>query len=37
MPPGDALETRAPVEHGRRIWTAAAPVVAWLDAHVGAP
>jgi uncharacterized protein (TIGR02453 family) len=36
LPPGDALETRAPVEHARRAWAAAAPVVAWLDAHVGA-
>jgi hypothetical protein len=36
LPPGDALETRAPLDHARRVWAAAAPVVAWLDAHVGA-
>jgi uncharacterized protein (TIGR02453 family) len=36
LPPGDALETRAPLDHARRVWTLAAPVVAWLDAHVGA-
>lgn len=35
LPPGDALETRAPLDHARRVWAAAAPVVAWLDAHVG--
>lgn len=35
VPPGDALETRVPVEHARRVWAAAAPVVAWLDAQVG--
>jgi uncharacterized protein (TIGR02453 family) len=36
LPPGDVLETRAPLEHARRTWAVAAPVVAWLDAHVGA-
>lgn len=35
MPPGDALETRAPVEHARRTWAAAAAVSGWLDTHVG--
>jgi uncharacterized protein (TIGR02453 family) len=35
LPPGDALETRAPIELARRVWLAAGPVVAWLDAHVG--
>jgi uncharacterized protein (TIGR02453 family) len=35
LPPGDALESRAPVEHALRVWATAAPVVAWLDAHVG--
>jgi uncharacterized protein (TIGR02453 family) len=35
LPPGDPLETRAPLDHARRVWGAAAPVVAWLDAHVG--
>jgi uncharacterized protein (TIGR02453 family) len=36
LPPGDALETRAPLDHARRVWADGAPVVAWLDAHVGA-
>jgi uncharacterized protein (DUF2461 family) len=36
LPPGDLLETRAPLDHARRVWAAATPVVAWLDAHVGA-
>ena len=36
LPPGDALETRAPLELARRVWAEAADVVAWLDAHVGA-
>ncbi len=35
MPPGPALETRAPLEHARRTWELAADVTAWLDAHVG--
>lgn len=35
LPPGDALETRAPLELARRVWAEAADVVAWLDAHVG--
>ncbi len=35
MPPGDALETRAPLEHALRVWELAQPAVAWLDAHVG--
>lgn len=35
MPPGDALETRAPLAFAERAWADAAPVVAWLDAHVG--
>jgi uncharacterized protein (TIGR02453 family) len=35
LPPGDALETRAPLEVARRAWREAVPVVAWLDAHVG--
>jgi len=35
LPPGDLLETRAPLEHARRTWAAAAGVRAWLDAHVG--
>lgn len=35
LPPGDALETRAPLELARRAWREAVPVVAWLDAHVG--
>jgi uncharacterized protein (DUF2461 family) len=35
MPPGDALETRAPLAFAERAWAAAAPAVAWLDAHVG--
>ena len=36
LPPGDALETRAPLELARRVWAEAADVVAWLEAHVGA-
>jgi uncharacterized protein (TIGR02453 family) len=36
LPPGDDLETRAPLDHARRVWAEAAPVVAWLDAYVGA-
>jgi uncharacterized protein (TIGR02453 family) len=36
LPPGDALETPAPLDHARRVWAAAASVVAWLDSHVGA-
>jgi uncharacterized protein (TIGR02453 family) len=35
LPPGDALETRAPLEVARRAWREAGPVVAWLDAYVG--
>jgi len=35
LPPGDALETRAPLELARRAWREAEPVVAWLDAQVG--
>ena len=35
LPPGDALETRAPFDFAVRTWAAAAPVVAWLDRHVG--
>ncbi len=35
LPPGDALETRAPIELAHRVWADAAGVVAWLDAHVG--
>ncbi|MFU8889647.1 MAG: DUF2461 family protein [Trueperaceae bacterium] len=35
LPPGDALETRAPLELARRVWAEAAEAVAWLDAHVG--
>lgn len=35
MPPGPALETRAPLEHARRTWELAADVTAWLDMHVG--
>ncbi len=35
LPPGPALETRAPLEHARRTWELAAEVTAWLDAHVG--
>jgi uncharacterized protein (TIGR02453 family) len=35
MPPGDELETRAPLEHALRTWDRSQPVVAWLDAHVG--
>jgi uncharacterized protein (TIGR02453 family) len=36
LPPGDGLETRAPLELALRAWREAGPVVAWLDAHVGA-
>ncbi len=36
LPPGDALETRTPLEFAVRTWAAAEPVVAWLDRHVGA-
>lgn len=36
MVPGPELETRAPLAFVRATWAAAAPVVAWLDAHVGA-
>ena len=35
LPPGPALESRAPLEHARRTWKLAAEVTAWLDAHVG--
>ena len=35
LPPGEALETRAPLEHAKRVWAQAAPVLAWLDAEVG--
>lgn len=35
MPPGEALETRAPLAFAERAWADAAPVVAWLDRHVG--
>ncbi len=35
LPPGDALESRAPLEHALRVWAAAAAVVGWLDTHVG--
>jgi hypothetical protein len=34
-PAGEWLGTRAPLERVRAAWRAAAPVVAWLDAHVG--
>lgn len=37
MPPGDALETRAPIEHARDVWARAAPVVDWIDAYLGEP
>ena len=37
LSPGDALETRVPLELARRVWSEAADVVAWLDAHVGPP
>lgn len=36
LPPGDALETRAPIEHARRVWARAAAVCGWLDEQVGA-
>lgn len=36
LPPGEALESRLPFEHALQVWAAAAPVVAWLDTHVGA-
>ncbi len=35
LPPGDELESRAPLDHGLWVWSAAAPVLAWLDDHVG--
>jgi uncharacterized protein (TIGR02453 family) len=35
LPPGDALETRAPLELARRVWAEAAAVVGWLDDEVG--
>lgn len=35
MPPGDALQTREPLAFATRTWDAAAPIVAWLDRHVG--
>lgn len=35
MPPGDALETRAPLEHARWVWAQAAPVTDWLEAQLG--
>lgn len=35
LAPGDALETRAPLAFAVGTWAAAAPVVAWLDRHVG--
>jgi uncharacterized protein (DUF2461 family) len=35
-PVGEWLTTREPVEWVRAAWRAAAPVVAWLDEHVGA-
>jgi len=35
LPPGDALETRAPIELARRVWAEAGDAVAWLDAYVG--
>jgi len=35
LAPGPALETRAPLEHARRVWDLARPVSDWLDAHVG--
>ncbi|MFN2322587.1 MAG: DUF2461 family protein [Trueperaceae bacterium] len=35
MPPGDALETREPLEFAVGTWAAAEPVVAWLDRNVG--
>jgi hypothetical protein len=34
-PVGGWLSTREPLERVRAAWRAAAPVVAWLDAHVG--
>jgi hypothetical protein len=34
-PVGEWLATREPLERARAAWRAAAPVVAWLDAHVG--
>ncbi|MHA6628846.1 DUF2461 family protein [Pseudonocardia sichuanensis] len=36
-PVGEWLATREPLERVRRAWRAAAPVVVWLDAHVGPP
>ena len=36
-PAGEWLATREPLERVRAAWRAAAPVVAWLDAHVGPP
>jgi uncharacterized protein (TIGR02453 family) len=35
IPPGPALEDRGPLDFARRTWAAAAPVVGWLDRHVG--
>jgi uncharacterized protein (TIGR02453 family) len=34
--PGPALATRAARDHVATIWSAARPLVAWLDEHVGA-
>jgi uncharacterized protein (DUF2461 family) len=34
-PVGDWLSTREPLERVRAAWRVAAPVVAWLDEHVG--
>jgi uncharacterized protein (DUF2461 family) len=34
-PAGEWLATREPLKRVRTAWRAAAPVVAWLDAHVG--
>jgi hypothetical protein len=34
-PAGEWLGTREPLERVRTAWRAAAPVLAWLDAHVG--
>jgi uncharacterized protein (DUF2461 family) len=36
-PAGEWLGTREPLSRVRAAWRAAAPVVAWLDEHVGAP
>lgn len=36
-PVGAWISTAEPLEEVRAAWRAAAPVVSWLDAHVGAP